>query len=107
MAYFQKLKDKWGITSNFQIAVILVVFSCTGFSVLYLEELIAEAIGLASNKAWYIRVAVFIFLTLPLYNILLLVWGFILGQFRFFWNYEKMMLVKIRKLFAKKTHKPE
>jgi len=88
-SFIDRLKKRWGITSTFQVLMILVVFACTGFSVLYVEDLLLNWIGLPAEKSWWVGVLIFIFITLPLYNIILLIYGFIFGQFRFFWNFEK------------------
>lgn len=93
-----KLKQRWGITSTFQVVVILVVFACTGMSVLYVENLVRNLLGVPSGLYWYWSVALFVVLTLPLYNLLLLVFGFIFGQFAFFWNFEKKMIRRLHRL---------
>jgi hypothetical protein len=87
--FIDRLKQRWGIKSSFQVVIILVVFASTGFSVLYAEELIFELLGIPAENSWWVRGLLFVFITLPLYNLLLLFWGFIFGQFRFFWNFEK------------------
>lgn len=87
--WIDKLKLRWGITSTFQVILILVVFACTGFTVLYLEEEILRLMDITEEKSWWVAVLLFIFITLPLYNLILLIYGFIFGQFKFFWNFEK------------------
>jgi len=93
--FINKLKQRWGIRSTFQVIVILVVFSCTGFSVLYVEAHVHDLLNIPSNLDWYYSVLLFIIITLPLYNLLLLMYGFIFGQFRFFWNFEKRFFSRI------------
>jgi hypothetical protein len=87
--WIDKFKARWGIISTFQVIIILVVFACTGFSVLYFEEVIFLLLGIPEDKNWWLAIVLFVFITLPLYNILLLIYGFIFGQFKFFWNFEK------------------
>ena len=36
--YFKKFKSKWGIKSNFQLIIILVVFAITGSCSLFVTE---------------------------------------------------------------------
>lgn len=98
--FVDRLKERWGISSSFQVIVILVVFACTGFSVLYLEDVVFRLLGITEPGEWYYRVMLFIVITLPLYNILLLIFGFIFGQFRFFWNFEKRFFRRIGKIFG-------
>jgi hypothetical protein len=95
-SWIDKLKARWGITSTFQVVLILVVFACTGFSVLFVEEEILRLLDFPKEKSWWVGVLIFIFITLPLYNIILLVYGFIFGQFRFFWNFEKRFFGRMR-----------
>lgn len=97
-----KLKQRWGITTTFQIVLILIVFACTGMSVLYVEGLVHKLLGIPAGLDWYWRVALFMVLTLPLYNVLLLIFGFLFGQFGFFWNYEKQMLRRLRRLVMRR-----
>jgi len=91
----QKLKTRWGIHSTWQVVIILIVFACTGFSVLYVERFIYDLLHIPSSNGWFIRVSLFILITLPIYNVLLLFYGFIFGQFRFFWNFEKRFFGRI------------
>jgi len=44
-------------------------------------------------------------LVLPLYQIFLLVYGFIFGQFTFFWEKEKQFIRRIGRLFSGKAKK--
>jgi len=101
--FIQKLKKHWGIRSGLQVIIILIVFSCTGFSVLYVEELILELLNLNHSNNWWFAILIFLLITLPLYNALLLIYGFIFGQFRFFWNFEKRFFGRMISLFAKKS----
>lgn len=90
-----KLKTRWEIHSTRQVIVILIVFACTGFSVLYAEKLIFDLFDIPEARQWYISILLFLVITLPLYNLLLLMYGFIFGQFRFFWNFEKRFFSRI------------
>jgi len=102
---FEKFKTKWKIRDNKHLVIILVVFSLTGFSTLFLEELIVEAINLPSPQGWWLRILVFIFLTLPLYNLILLTWALVFGQFRFFTGFVKQFFGSLLKLFTGKRAK--
>lgn len=103
LSWTEKLKIRWGITSTFQVIVILIVFACTGFSVLYTEEVIFRLLGIPEENSWWIALLLFIVITLPLYNLLLLIYGFIFGQFRFFWNFEKRFFGRMINIFRKKS----
>lgn len=91
-----KLKERWGISSNFQIAVIFVVFAVTGSTAAKLAAPLTQLLGLNPETLspwiyWPIR----ILMIFPLYQILLVVFGWLFGQFQFFWNFEKKMLKRL------------
>jgi hypothetical protein len=100
--FMTRIKVKWGIDSNLQIAVIFVVFALTGFSVVYFREWLFTFIGI-NHEPWYIKTFAWIILVFPSYQILLLFYGTIFGQFRFFWSKEKKMLLSIARLFKKSS----
>ena len=97
--WIQKLKLRWGIHSSWQVIIILIVFSLTGFSTLYLEKLVLDFLEVSTGRVWWIGALIFIFVTIPIYNVVLLAYGFVFGQFKFFWNFEKMFFGRIVGMF--------
>lgn len=91
MSWIKKLQEKWGLKSLFQVVIVLIVFSCTGFTVLFIKGPIIGFISGGGEREWWMTM-IYIMLILPIYNIILLCYGFIFGQFEFFWRYEKKML---------------
>tara|TARA_R110002167_G_scaffold41832_3_gene127677 strand:+ start:1995 stop:2297 length:303 start_codon:yes stop_codon:yes gene_type:complete len=90
------LKKRWGIDSNLQLAIIFIVFSVTGSAATKLAAPITEFIGLGYGDTspwvyWPIR----ILLIFPTYQLLLVLFGWLFGQFKFFWNFEKKMLNRL------------
>ncbi|MCP4552942.1 MAG: prolipoprotein diacylglyceryl transferase [Bacteroidetes bacterium] len=98
-----KLRNRWGIDNTFQVIIILIVFSCTGFSVLYVEGQMLIWLRLDGDQSWISRIFILLLIILPLYNLLLLMFGFVFGQFRFFWNFEKRFFGTIVSLFKKRN----
>ncbi|MBC2840644.1 DUF6787 family protein [Robiginitalea sp. SC105] len=97
----KKLKQRWGIASNFQLAVILFVFAITGSASVWVAKPFLHWIGLDALRdgsgAWQ-PVAYWILrllLIFPFYQVLLVAFGWLFGQFRFFWNFEKKMLTRL------------
>lgn len=94
----RKLKERWGIHSDFQLILILVVFAITGSSSVYVAKPFLSFIGLEAASFpdswwggtlyWTLR----LLLIFPFYQVLLVMYGWLFGQFRFFWNFEKKML---------------
>jgi len=100
--FIEKLKLRWGITSTWQVILILIVFALTGFSTLYVEEVIFKLFQIPKENSWWAALLILVFITLPLHNMILLVYGFIFGQFNFFWNFEKRFFGKIFGIFRRK-----
>ena len=92
----KRLKEKWGITSNFQFIIILIVFSVTGSLAVWVAKPILELVGLDKSAVtpcvfWPIRIAIIF----PIYQVMIVFIGALFGQFKFFWAFEKKMLVRL------------
>ena len=92
----KKLKEKWGITSNFQLLIICVVFSVTGLISAGIAKPLLDFIGLDKSAVspwvfWPIRIAIIF----PTYQVLIVIVGALFGQFKFFWAFEKKMLARL------------
>jgi hypothetical protein len=100
--FWEKLKVRWGISSDWQVAVILLVFTLTGFTFLFISPYIDELFGLSDDDPLWLKIVVFVLVTLPVYNVLLIIWGTILGQFKFFKNFiikffSRLLFIKAKK----------
>ena len=85
---------RWKLESAFQVVVVLVVFACTGFTVLFIKKPILHF--LAGEQGDSVTASVIYYLLiLPLYNVILLAYGFLFGQFNFFWEFEKRFFNRI------------
>lgn len=90
-------KQRWNITSNWQVFVIILVFAITGSSAAYLSKPILHGLGISKEThpiALYLLL--YILIIFPVYQVLLVAIGFIFGQFKFFWEFEKKMLRGMR-----------
>jgi hypothetical protein len=92
----KKLKERWNVSSNFQLTVIFIVFALTGSASAWISTPLCEALGISKAllSHWYTPVRLLIIF--PIYQILLVTIGFLFGQFSFFWNFEKKMLRRLR-----------
>ena len=100
--WIEKLKHRWNVNSPWQVAIILIVFACTGFSVYFLKRpLVNFLTGEQQGNTVVTSILYYIFI-LPIYNILLLGYGFVFGQFRFFWVFEKRLF---NRLFRRSNNK--
>jgi hypothetical protein len=100
MSWIARLQDRWKVKSVFQVIIILIVFACTGFTVLLIKRPLfaywfpAGEVPLTASIAYWI-------LIFPVYNLFLLFYGFVFGQFRFFWDFEKRFFARIFSNFKK------
>jgi hypothetical protein len=88
----KKLKKRWGIESNLQLAVIFIVFAITGSTSAWVSKPVCLWLGIVEEDFgnWFVLIRLLIIF--PLYQVLLVLIGTLFGQFNFFWNFEKKML---------------
>lgn len=90
-----RLKEKWGIKSNFELIIIFFVFSVTGSLSVYVRSFIFAFLGIGKDFPWYLLVPIYILTIVPTYYILLLAVGWLFGKFQFFLAFEKKSLGRI------------
>ena len=98
----EKLKKRWGISSSWQIFLIIVVFGMTGSSSVYVAKPVLEFFGFTrlsfstdffwGGLSYYMLRLLLVF---PIYQVLLVAYGWLFGQFNFFWSFEKKMLSRM------------
>ena len=89
-----RLAKRWGVSTQ-RVFIILLVFICTGFTIMFMKRpLIAWVAGDGDKPLWFS--VLYYVLILPFYNLLLLVYGAVFGQFRFFWEFEKKFFRRLR-----------
>ncbi|MEE2931519.1 MAG: DUF6787 family protein [Bacteroidota bacterium] len=96
MKWINYLKTKWGIKSNIQFFVIMLVFSITGSLALLIAKPILQFTGMTPNntRIW-LYILVRIAILFPIYQLLILIVGWFFGQFSFFWSFEKKILRRL------------
>lgn len=88
----KKLKKRWNIQSNRQLFIIILVFAITGSSAAKLALPLTEVFEIEREMGWHIYWPFRIVIILPIYQVLLVFYGWLFGEFNFFWNFEKKML---------------
>ena len=86
-----RLQEKWGLESLVQVIAVLVVFSLAGSSVVFLRKTFFGLLGFNELTPMWLKTITYILFVFPAYQVLLLTYGFVLGQFNFFWEKEKKM----------------
>ena len=93
---FKALERKWALPYRWEYIAVFMVFAITGTSSVFISRPIIKLIGITKENLnpiayWVLYIIIgFIF-----YQILLVFIGWLLGQFKFFWNFEKKMLRRI------------
>jgi len=90
---FKKLEHKWIVKQKWEMIRIFIVFAFTGSSSMIIGRPIIKAIGITKENLnvglyWFL----YIIIGLVFYQILLVAYGWLFGQFKFFWEFEKKML---------------
>lgn len=94
MAWLENLKKRWNAGSTLQVILILCTFALTGTTVVWISKPLLRSIFEPEAVPGWARLIYYI-LILPVYNLFLLAYGFLLGQFRFFWNFEKRFFSRL------------
>ena len=99
--WMERLRQRWKLNSLWQVVIVLVVFACTGFTVLFIKRPILSFLAGEEGSSTTATVLYYIFI-LPLYNLLLLAYGFVFGQFEFFWKFEARFFNRLLSGFKSK-----
>lgn len=98
--WMEKLKERWKLKNLRQVVVVLIVFACTGFTVLFIKRPLLTLLAGEEGNSTLATILYYVFI-LPLYNILLLGYGFLFGQFDFFWAFEKRFMERFFNKFRR------
>ncbi len=97
MSFIKRFQDKWKIKNQSTVWLILLAFALTGTSVLFIKRLMP-----AEWRAYEYFNLIYYIGILPAYQVILLFYGLLLGQFKFLWAYEKSFF---RRIIGKKSVK--
>jgi len=98
----KRLKDKWGV-GPWQLFWILWVFAITGTTTAWITGKITGWAGFDQDTWWGWRLLLRLGMLLIGYQVILLTVAFMLGQFPFFWRFEKKLLQRLGLMKKDKT----
>ncbi|RXP44835.1 diacylglyceryl transferase [Lutibacter sp. HS1-25] len=92
----EKLKQRWGLTSNIQVIFIILTFSINGSFAAWIAKPLTEFIGLAKETTnpwlfWPVRIG----LIFIIYQFTLPLVGFCFGQYQFFKKFSRKTLSRM------------
>ncbi|MEZ4857822.1 MAG: DUF6787 family protein [Flavobacteriaceae bacterium] len=90
--FIKRLKTRWGVDTNWRVFVIFTVFAITGTTAAKLAGPLTEVLNISKDLHPLIYWPIRIIIILPIYKILLLIFGWIFGEFPFFKHFVKKML---------------
>ncbi len=91
---FKRLQEKWGVSTR-QFWILFIVFGLTGCTTAVLTRYITAWLGMDAASFWVWKVLLRVGMLVFGYQFILLGYGALLGQWAFFWKYEKKLLRKL------------
>ena len=88
----ERLKRKWGIAGTGQVVLIMVVFSLAGLAITQSRPIVFHLFGIEPDTPFWIKTVTYLASLFPLYQLYLLLFGALLGQFGFFWEKERRLV---------------
>lgn len=96
-----RLKTKWKVERDKDFILIMLVFSLAGSVIMFERRPLFHSIGITSQTPLILKIFLYL-ATIPLlYQLNLLLFGFFMGQFAFFWEKEKRIGRFFRRVFLR------
>lgn len=90
---FKKLEKKWVLTYKWEMIRVFLVFAITGSSSIFIGRPILKLIGVTKENLFpLVYWLLYISIGIIFYYIMLLLIGWLFGQFSFFWKMGKKMI---------------
>ena len=87
--FIQRMKTKYNVETTFELCAILAVFSLAGMAIILVRKPIFHWLGITGTTPFILKFLAWLAVVFPTYQINLLIFGFLFGQFHFFWEREK------------------
>ena len=93
----EKLKKHWGLTTNWRLLAVIIVFAINGSFAAWVSKPVTEFFGLSSEtiNPYALYLILRLILVFPIYQLTLPIVGWVFGEFKFFWEFDKKMLKHI------------
>lgn len=91
---FKHLQEKWGVSTR-QFWIIFIIFGLTGTTTALLTRYITAWMGMDASTYWVWKILLQVSILLFGYQCILLTYAALLGQWAFFWKYEKKLCRKL------------
>ena len=92
-----KLVKRFKAKSVQHLFIIFIVFALSGSGSIFISSPILIELGLEKLITFYpLYIFVRIILIIPIYQFILIIVGSLLGEFNYFWKFEKKILQRLR-----------
>lgn len=88
-------------SGGWQLFLILLVLAITGTATAYLTKIITAQFGMNGDGFWLWKVPLRLAVLLFGYQVIILIVALVFGQFKFFWNYERIIWKWFGRFFRK------
>lgn len=89
--FIQRLKQKYGLKTTFELLIVITVFSLAGMAIIWVRKPVFHLLGITDTTPFVLKFLAWLAVVFPTYQLNLLVFGFLFGQFSFFWEREKAL----------------
>ncbi len=89
MNWVERIKTKWEIKTDRDFWLIMLAYSLAGMTILPVKKIIFHLVGVTDHTPFWKVVLVYIPLVPPAYQVGLIFFGTLLGQFPFVWGQAK------------------
>ncbi|MBI5415819.1 MAG: hypothetical protein HZA29_03290 [Candidatus Omnitrophica bacterium] len=96
--FLQRMKTKYNVQTTVGLVKIMTVFSLAGMAIMWVRKPVFHALGITAQTPFILKSLAWLAVVFPTYQINLLVFGFLFGQFPFFWEREKKFLRFLRRV---------
>ncbi|HEU4929658.1 MAG TPA: DUF6787 family protein [Candidatus Krumholzibacteria bacterium] len=100
VTFWERLQARWGVSAR-DAVFILIAFALAGMTVLKIGSFVVNAIVPAEAPKW-LWWTVKVLVVVPIYEVLLLTYGILLGQRRFFVDKQRRLLRLLAKPFRRR-----
>lgn len=100
--FIERMKKKYNVGTTFELFIIMAVFSLAGMAIVLVRKPIFHLLGITAQTPFILKFLAWLAVVFPTYQINLLIFGFLLGQFPFFWEREKKFLRFLRRVLLER-----
>ena len=101
--FIERMKKKYNVRTTFELFIIMAVFSLAGMAIVWVRKPIFHLLGITTTTPFILKFIAWLAVVFPTYQINLLIFGFLLGQFPFFWEREKKFLRFLRRVLLERA----